>query len=312
MVTLALVVSAASLLVALLTLAAVWRLRGAVGGTDVDRDRLTAAVGETWREMGLDSAVDDVERHAGDISDFHADIEDMLRAPQARGAFGEQQLDVILADHLPPDAYGIRERVVEGATPDAHVDAPAGTICIDSKFPLDNYERYRDADDPAERERLARQFRGDVERQLEKVAEDYVRPAAGTAEFAIAFVPSEAVYYHLVTEEHDLLREYAGRGVQVVSPLTLGQKLELLRAGVRARRLSEQADAIREDLHRLRERFDAVEDEWSTLYGHLRNAKNRADDLDGEYDRLRDAFERVEEPGDGQADAGAGAGGDDR
>jgi DNA recombination protein RmuC len=291
------VLSGAALVVALVVLVAVWRLRRDLrhsGG--VDTDQLSAAISETWREMDFDRAVNQVETHAGELHDLHSDIERLLRSPQARGEFGEQQLDVLLSDHLPPDMYGLRQQVVDGKTPDAHVRAAAGVICIDSKFPLDNYERVLDATADDERQRHARQFRQDVDKQLAKIERDYVQPSEGTADFAFAFIPSESVYYHLITEEYDLLRDYTKRGVQVVSPLTFGHKLELIKADVRARKLSEQAEDIQAKLQTLAARFDDLEAEWSTLYRHVSNAQSKADDVDNEYDRLRAEFDRIDQP----------------
>jgi DNA recombination protein RmuC len=288
---------AAILVVAVLIFLQVWRTRRAIRAHEsLDSDALSSAIGETWREMDFDRTVVELENHADEISEFHADIAQLLRHPQQRGDFGEQQLDVLLGDHLPPELYGLREQVVDGKTPDAYIESAAGHVCIDSKFPLDNYESYLQADDEEAREKYRRKFRKDVDRQLEKIATDYVRPSRGTADFAFAFIPSESVYYHLATEEYDLLRAYTKRGVQVVSPLTLGHKLELIRADVHARQLSEQADDILSALQRLGEQFDAVEDEWGTLYGHLRNAKRKADEVNQEYDALRTEFSRIEQP----------------
>jgi len=227
---------------------------------------------------------------------FHGDITRMLRTPQQRGEFGERQLDVILRDHLPESMYGLREQVVDGRTPDAHIRSSAGIIPIDSKFPLENYERSLEADDDDERARYRRAFAADVERQLETIADNYVRPSEGTTDFAFAFIPSESVYYHLVREEYDLLRDYTKQGVQVVSPLTLGHKLELIKADVQAQELSEQAEAVLEQLEVLGERFDEVHDEWATLYRHLRNAKTKADDVDAAHDRLGTEFDRIDQP----------------
>ena len=299
-------VAIALLLLAVALLLSVRRQVRAAEG--VDADALSAALSTTWRREGFDRALDDVERHAEAIESLHTDLVTMLRAPQARGEFGEVQLDALLADHLPPDMYGLREQVVDGKTPDAHIRSTAGRICIDAKFPLDNYERAVEADDEAAAERHARQFAADVERQLEKIAADYVRPEAGTADFAFAFIPSEGVYYHLVTEEYDLLRRFTKRGVQVVSPLTFGQKLELIKADVRARRLTEQAGAIQERLQRLGTRFEALDDEWATLRRHVRNAAGKADDVERAYDGLRDEFARIERPvaDDDGATAGTG------
>lgn len=275
----------------------VWRLRADVRRNDaVDTDQLSAAISETWRKMGLDRTVGQLETHADDMRRFHGDIAQMLRDPRQRGEFGEQQLDVLLSDHLPPEMYGIREQVVDGKTPDAHIRTTSGVICVDSKFPLENYERLLETDDEAEKARYSRAFRNDVESQLEKIATDYVRPSAGTTDFAFAFIPSESVYYHLITEEYDLLRGFTTDGVQVVSPLTFGHKLELIKADVQAQRLSEQAEEILDRLEHLGVRFDELEAEWETLYRHLRNASNKADDVGRKYDNLRSEFDRIDEP----------------
>jgi DNA recombination protein RmuC len=289
----------------------VWRLRADLREHgEVDTDQLSSAIGETWRSMGLERSVGQLETHADDMREFHGDITRMLQTPQMRGEFGERQLDVILQDHLPPSMYGLREQVVDGRTPDAHIESSAGHIPIDSKFPLENYERCVQAEDADERTRYRRAFATDVERQLDTIADNYVRPSEGTTDFAFAFIPSESVYYHLVREEYDLLRSYTKRGVQVVSPLTLGHKLELIKADVQAQQLSEQAEAVLEQLEALGERFDEVHDEWDTLHRHLRNAKNKADDVDAAHDRLRAAFDRIDQPRIEDADVDARSEGD--
>lgn len=275
----------------------VWQLRADLREYgDLDTDQLSSAIGETWHSMGLERSVGQLETHAANMQEFHGDITRMLATPQQRGEFGERQLDVILQDHLPPSMYGLREQVVDGRTPDAHIESSAGLIPIDSKFPLENYERFVQTEADDERARYRRKFASDVERQLKTIADAYVRPSEGTTDFAFAFIPSESVYYHLVREEYDLLRGYTTEGVQVVSPLTLGHKLELIKADVQAQQLSEQAEAVLEELDVLGERFDEVNDEWDTLYHHLRNAKNKADDVDDAHDRLRSDFDRIDQP----------------
>lgn len=287
----------ASLLLLLIAIGLLLGVRQQIQAADeVDADTLSAALSRTWRSEGFGEALSDVERHAEQLESLHTDIAGMLRSPQARGEFGEVQLETILSDHLPPDMYGLREPVVEGKAPDAHIRSAAGVICIDAKFPLDHYERARQADGQAVRERHHQSFARAVESQLEKIANDYVRPDAGTTDFAFAFIPSEAVYYHLVTEEFDLLRSFVSRGVQVVSPLTFGQKLELIKADVQAKQLSEQAETIRDRLQQLGARFDDLDDDWTTLRRHVRNAAGKADDVDRAYDALREEFERIDRP----------------
>ena len=304
MATLDLVLAAAVLVLGGALLLLLLRQGGDDDDDGIDETALRSSMSEAISELGLDGTASQIELHAREMKSFHADVERMLRTPQARGGFGEVQLEVILGDQLPEDMYGVREAVVGSKVPDAHVRTPEGTICIDSKFPLEAFERHLDADDEDEAARHAREFARAVESQLEKIRADYVRPEDGTAEFAFAFIPSERVYYHLVTEEYDMLSEYATDGVQVVSPLTLTQKLELVRAGVHARKLSEQAEAVQERLRRLGRRFEAFEDDWSTLARHVENAKNKAEDVDAEFGRLRSEFDRIdglsaEEPASG-------------
>lgn len=291
------VLSGVILLVVVVILVVAWQTRNAVRANNhLDTDQLSSAMGQTWRDLEFDETVGRIETHADQLRDLHVDIAEMLRNPHERGEFGEQQLDILLSDHLPQGMYGIREPVVNGKTPDAYIDSTSGVICIDSKFPLDNYEQYVQATTDDDRDRYARSFRHDVETQLRKIADDYVRPEQGTTNFAFAFIPSESVYYHLVTEEYDLLREYTHHGVQVVSPLTLGQKLELIKADVQAQQLTEEAERIQHHLETLSASFDAVEDEWRTLQRHIRNAKRKADDVDRQYEALRSDFDRIEQP----------------
>ncbi|MFB6095034.1 MAG: DNA recombination protein RmuC, partial [Halodesulfurarchaeum sp.] len=254
------------------------QVRRAVRTADetIDTDTLTAALGRTLSELEFSESVSRIEDRAAEISELHRDLDQMLRNPRERGEFGEEQLEVMLRDHLPPDMFGIREQVVGSKTPDAHIRTGEGIVPIDSKFSLDRYEKYLEADDPEEAREHKRAFRDAVHGQLEKIEADYVRPEAGTTSFAFAYIPSESVYYHLITEEYDLLREFTKRGVQVVSPLTFGHKLELLKAGVQAQKLSEEAQVVLSRLEELDSRFEAIESEWATLERHLSNAESKA------------------------------------
>ena len=205
----------------------------------------------------------------------------------------------MLADGLPPTCSASAS--ARRQDPDSAIRSTAGIICIDSKFPLDNYRRLLDTADPAEAEVCKRRFLRDVRGHLAKVAEDYIKPDKGSADFAFLYIPSEAVFYFLLREAHDLLRDYSRRGVQVVSPLTLSTKIELIKAGVHAQRLSEGAQQVRDDLRALGERFAALEAEWQTLYGtHLYNLTGKAEEVDRRYQALCVEFRRIASIGEGE------------
>lgn len=278
--------------VLVLAVALVVSLRGDDDG-GVDEAAVQHSVGRAIADLNLDSTAGSIATHAAEMKNHHSDIQQLLRTPQQRGGFGEQQLEVILADQLPPDTYHIRKAVVGNARPDAAIETPNGLLPIDSKFPLEAYERYLDADSAAAREHHANEFADAVETHLEKIRESYVRPEEGTTPFAFAFIPSESVYNHLTAEEYDLLTTYANEGVQVVSPLTLGHKLQLIQAGVHAQQLSERAETVQEQLQRLDRRFEAFEDEWGTFMNHLDNAAKRADDADRKVSGIREQFDSI-------------------
>src|SRR4030043_358329 len=255
---------------------------------------LKNVMSSTWTELGLDQKIGTIESHANDIRQSYRSFEQMLRVPKERASFGELALETILSDQLPPDMYGIRETVFDGKRPDAHIKSTEGLVCIDSKFSLDNYGRMLVTDDPAEKQRCKKDFIADVRRCLEKIAVDYVCPDKGSAEFAFAYIQSESVYYFLLSEAYEMLLEYGKAGVQVVSPLTFSAKIELIRAGVQAKKLSEKADEVKNDLIAISRRFAEVDDKWRLLYEtHLKNTVDRAADLDKSYKKLRDEFDPI-------------------
>jgi len=257
---------------------------------EVDSEKIRGALTESWNDLGLKKEIGQLENHAKEMQDLHQDIETMLENPRERGEFGETKLDSLLNQHLPTDMYGIRERVIDGKTPDAFIESTGGKICIDSKFPLDNYRKMREASDE-EKDVYRKKFRRDVEKTLNQVEKKYVRPESGTADFAFEFLPSEGVYYHLVREEYEMLNRFTKKGVQVVSPLTLGHKLEIIKSDVKSRQLSEEAEEVREKLQSLGNRFKEFEDDWSVFYStHLSNAKSKADEVDGDIQKIQKEF----------------------
>lgn len=259
----------------------------------VETDKLTSAVAQSWKELNLDKEIGQIEKEAERIEDLHTNIVQMMRNPRERGEFGEVKLDTLLSNHLPQDMYGIREQVIDGKTPDAYIQASTGKVCIDSKFPLENYEKYLNAETDKEKQKYHKKFRRDVEKQLKQIKKKYVKPESGTAEFAFQFIPSEQVYYHLVKEEYTLLNKYTQQGVQVVSPLTLGHKLEIIKSDIQTQKLSEQAKEVKNTLNQLETRFEEFDEDWETLLRHLRNAKNKSEDVDNKYQNLKTEFNQT-------------------
>lgn len=265
----------------------------------VEPTDVRSAISNAWTELGLGEKIGSIEAQARDIKESYKSFEQMLKVPKERASFGELALETILSDQLPPEIYGIRQVVFDGKKPDAHIKSTSGIVCVDSKFCLDNYGKMLASDSPDEKQRLKREFLADIRRSLDKIAVDYVCPDKGSAEFAFAYIPSESVYYFLLSEAYDMLREYGKAGVQVVSPLTLSAKLELIRAGIHAKRLSQKAEEVENELKVLARRFSEVDEKWRVLYEtHLKNTVDKAADLDKSYRKIRDEFDRISKVSD--------------
>jgi DNA recombination protein RmuC len=242
----------------------------------------------------LDKKVGALTEQTEDIKKSHKSVVQMLRVPKERGLVGEIGLEMILKDQLPPDMFGIRQKILGGKIPDAHIKSTVGIICIDSKFPLDNYEKMVNSQDATEKESLKIKFIKDVENHLIKISSDYVNKQEGFAKFAFAYIPSEGVYYFLRTDAYDMLKNYARKGVIVTSPLFLTSDIELIKAGVVAEKLSEDAIKVRNDIIRLSKSFEELDTSWRVFYNtHFHNLKVKAFDVDQGYNKLRDEFGKI-------------------
>ena len=198
-------------------------------------DSLNSSAVRTARSLGelqlrlenIDRAQTKIEKLSGDV----LGLQDILSNKQTRGAFGEIQLHEIVTRALPPDVVTFQATLSTGVRADCLIDLPQppGPIVIDAKFPLEPYEALRAAKSPQEVPAARRLMRGAVRARMRAIAEKYVI-AGETAEGALMFLPSEAVYAELHANFGDLVREGFGLRVWIVSPTTCMATLHTLRA----------------------------------------------------------------------------------
>ena len=135
-------------------------------------------------------------------------LEQVLRPPKARGGFGELLLENLLRDRLPPNAYEMQYTFTSGERVDAVIRAEQ-LVPIDAKFPLDNFERMVEAETDAEQQLHEKAFARDVKGHIDAIASKYIRPGEGTYDFALMYLPAEAIYYELVSGKTGALLTYA-------------------------------------------------------------------------------------------------------
>ena len=214
----------------------------------------------------IDRAQANIEKLSGNV----LSLQDILSNKQTRGAFGEIQLHDIVLKALPSDSYTMQATLSNGRRADCliHLPNPPGPIVIDSKFPLEAYEALRRAETQPDLDMAARLLRQSVRGHIRAIAERYILEGE-TAEGALMFLPSEAVYAELHTNFPDLVREGFAAKVWIVSPTTCMAVLNTMRAVLKDARMREQAGAIRKELAELYKDVERLGDRVSNLDRHF-------------------------------------------
>ncbi|MHA6327163.1 DNA recombination protein RmuC [Roseivivax sp. CAU 1753] len=237
-------------------------------------ENLTGSATRTARSLGelherlaaIDKAQDNITKLSGDV----LSLQDILSNKQTRGAFGEIQLNDIVTKALPSDSYTLQATLSNGRRADCmvHLPNPPGSIAIDSKFPLEAYEGLRRAETPEQQTRAGQALRIGLRKHIRDIAERYIIEGE-TADGAILFLPSEAVYAELHANFPEVVREGFAVRVWIVSPTTCMATLNTMRAILKDARMREQAGAIRREL--------------ALLYSDVDRLGNRVENLDRHF-----------------------------
>jgi DNA recombination protein RmuC len=267
--------------------------------------RLLAEIGE--RLGRLHESSQKIEKLAGEVTR----LEDLLKPPKLRGTLGETFLEQTLAQVLPPGAWAMQHPLGGGAVVDAVVFVGERMVPIDSKFPLDNYRRSRELEDDGERRRARRAFGSDVRRHIDAIAERYIRPGNGTFEFALMYIPAEAVYCEITSGEDEVaLADYAaGKRVIPVSPRLLYAYLATVALGLRGLALQENAREVHQNLGELARLWSRVGEPFEKVGIHLGNAHKQYEEASRALDRFTARLETITEKADGEIEAGKTASG---
>ncbi|WP_323768323.1 DNA recombination protein RmuC [Antarctobacter sp.] len=228
------------------------------------------------RLQSIDKAQANITKLSGDV----LSLQDILSNKQTRGAFGEIQLREIVAKALPPDGYTLQATLSNGRRADCliHLPNPPGPIVVDAKFPLEGYEALMQAEGKEFRARAAQAFRLSVRKHIRDIASRYILEGE-TADGALMFLPSEAVYAELHGNFPDVVREGFDARVWIVSPTTCMATLNTMRAVLKDARMKEQAGAIRKEL--------------AALYGDVERLSSRVGNLDRHFGQAARDIEEI-------------------
>ena len=208
--------------------------------------RTAQSLGDLQQRLAtIDKAQENITKLSGDV----LSLQDILSNKQTRGAFGEIQLNDIVLNALPSDSYTLQATLSNGRRADCliHLPNPPGPIVIDSKFPLEGYEALRNASTDWEVSEARKALRTAVRKHIRDISEKYIREGE-TADGALMFLPSEAVYAELHANFSDVVQEGFAARVWIVSPTTCMATLNTMRAILKDARMREQTGAIRREL----------------------------------------------------------------
>jgi DNA recombination protein RmuC len=272
-------------------------------------DSLQGSAQRTAQSLGaLQARLDAIDKAQANIEKLSGNVlslQDILSNKQTRGAFGEIQLLDIVGKALPPDSFTPQATLSNGRRADVliHLPQPPGPIAVDAKFPLEAYEALRTAIDPRAVADAQAALRTAVRKHIRDIAERYILDGE-TADGALMFLPSEAVYAELHANFADLVREGFAAKVWIVSPTTCMATLTTMRAILKDARMREQAGAIRKALRLLHRDVELVVERADRLAQHFNQARGDVEGIGTAAERAGKRAARLDsfdfaEPEDG-------------
>lgn len=235
-------------------------------------DKAAEVIGALQKEAGEFSTV---SRSMKELNEF-------LRSPKLRGNIGEEVLKDLIAQMFPKHSFHLQYAFKSGDKVDAAIKTNAGILPIDSKFPMENFQRLAKAKNKAEQKTHRRSFIGDVKKHIKTIASKYILPEEGTMDFALMYVPSEPVYYEIVNLPQ--LTEYARKArVYPVSPSTLYAHLQMILLSFEGKKIAKRSREIFVLLRAIQTDYQKVEEKLSTLGSHIGNAYNKFSEVARAY-----------------------------
>jgi DNA recombination protein RmuC len=242
------------------------------------------------------AVIDEAQKKIEDLASNVVSLQEILGDKRSRGAFGEVQLEALVRNSLPPDAYAFQHTLKSGARADCVLilPEPTGTVCVDSKFPLENYSRMFDDSLPAaERDAAKRQFKTDVKKHVDDIAAKYI-VAGETSDGAVMFLPAEAVFAEIHAYHPDLVEHAQKKRVWLTSPTTLMAVLNTARAVIRDSETRRMAHVIKDELSKLAKDFARFDERMKKLASHIEQANKDVSEVRISSDKISRRFQQIE------------------
>ena len=242
------------------------------------------------------ATIDEAQKKIETLTGSVVSLQELLGDKRSRGAFGEVQLEALVRNVLPSQAFEMQYTLSNGMRVDCvlKLPAPTGLVCVDSKFPLENYKLMLDPKaNEADRAIAQKAFRADVRRHVDAIASKYIIDNE-TSDGAVMFVPAEAVFAEIHAYHSEVVDYAIGKRVWIVSPTTLMAVLNTARAVLKDVETRKQIHVIKEALARLAVEFGRFDDRLKKLADHIRQAQEDAERIQITGGKITQQFQRIE------------------
>ena len=242
------------------------------------------------------ATIDEAQKKIDGLTTNVVSLQELLGDKRARGAFGEVQLEALVQNMLPPDAYAFQAVLPNNTRVDCllTLPAPTGKVAVDAKFPLENYHRMFDTE-LAELDRRAAQqaFRADVKRHVDAIASKYILPGI-TSDGAVMFLPAEAVFAEIHAYHPEVVAHAQRKRVWIVSPTTLMAVLNTARAVMKDVETRKQIHVIKDALGKLAKDFQRFDERMAALARHIEQASRDVQDVQTSSRKITAHFQKIE------------------
>ena len=241
----------------------------------------TVSLQQNYRELfsRLDQAtavIADLKKEAGafgEVSRSMKDLQDYLKSPKLRGNIGEQVLTDLIAQMFPRNSFHLQYRFKTGQIVDAAIKTQAGILPIDSKFPMENFQKLFQATTATDKATHRSAFIRDVKKHIKDISGKYILPEEDTLDFALMYIPSESVYYEIINES-DLLDFARDQRVFPVSPTTLYAHLQTILLSLEGQKIAGKTTEVFNTLRAVQKDYEKLSEHFQLLGKHLTNAYN--------------------------------------
>ena len=270
-------------------------MRGSMDKTTDSMVRQTTAINQRLDRAA--EVISTVSKSVGEMTELGRsmkDLQEFLRSPKMRGQIGEAVLKDILGQALPKQHFHLQYAFKGGEIVDAALQLEQGIIPIDAKFPMENFRKMQKAKDEKEIESIRKLFVADVKKHIDAISTKYIRPQEGTLDFALMYIPSEPVYYEMISNAPDL-DDYAYRKrVRPVSPSTMYAYLRAIIMSLEGSKIEAQAGQILAALREIAGETEKFGSSLSVLTRHIKNAAASNDDVNTRFSRLSNKITNVQ------------------